>query len=40
MKLSFITLLEYLNQAILEMKDPRQASNATKYSLRDAVLGA
>ncbi|WP_310484064.1 ISNCY family transposase [Chamaesiphon sp. VAR_48_metabat_403] len=40
MKLSFIALLEYLNRAILGMKDPRLASNATKYSLLDAVLGA
>jgi hypothetical protein len=40
MKLSFIALLEYLNRAILGMKDPRLASNATKYSLGDAVLGA
>jgi hypothetical protein len=39
-KLSFITLLNYLNQAILGMKDPRQDSNAKKYSLGDAVLGA
>ena len=40
MKLSFIALREYLNRAILGMKDPRLASNATKYSLVDAVLGA
>ncbi len=40
MKLSFIALLEYLNRAILGMKDPRLASNATKYSVGDAVLGA
>ena len=40
MKLSFIALLDYLNRAILGMKDPRLASNATKYSLSDAVLGA
>ena len=39
-KLSFIALLDYLNRAILGMKDPRLASNATKYSLSDAVLGA
>jgi hypothetical protein len=39
-KLSFIALLDYLNRAILEMKDPRLASNGTKYSLRDAVFGA
>ena len=40
MKLSLIALLEYLNRAILGMKDPRIASNATKYSLGDAVLPA
>jgi hypothetical protein len=40
MKLSFIALLEYLNRAILGMKDPRLPSNATKYSIGDAVLGA
>jgi hypothetical protein len=40
MKLSFIALLEYLNRAILGMKDPRLTSNATKYKVGDAVLGA
>jgi hypothetical protein len=40
MKLSFIALLEYLNRAILGMKDPRLPSNGTKYSIGDAVLGA
>lgn len=40
MKLSLIALLGYLNRSILGMKDPRLASNATKYSLGDAVLGA
>ena len=39
-KLSFIALLEYLNRAILGIKDPRRSSNATKYSVGDAVLGA
>ena len=39
-KLSLVTLLKYLNQAIMGMKDPRSASNATKYSLVDVVLGA
>jgi hypothetical protein len=37
MKLSFGALLAYLNQAIVAMKDPRQVSNATQYSLKDAV---
>lgn len=40
MTLSFGVLLGYLNRAIAEMKDPRKVSNATKYSLQDAVLAA
>jgi hypothetical protein len=36
--LSFGVLIAYLNQAILQMESPRQTSNATKYSLKDAVL--
>nr|WP_232432205.1 hypothetical protein [Chamaesiphon minutus] len=40
MKLSFGVLIVYLNRAILQMKDPRLASNGTKYTIRDAVLGA
>lgn len=40
MKLSFGALIAYLNRAIVAMKDPRQASNATQYSLKDAVLAA
>jgi hypothetical protein len=40
MTLSFGVLIAYLNQAILQMEDPRQTSNATKYSLKDAVLAA
>ena len=40
MKLSFGALIAYLNRAIVQMKDPRQASNGTKYTLRDAVWGA
>jgi len=39
-KLSFRALIGYINQAILQMKDPRQASNGTKYSLSDTLLGA
>lgn len=39
-KLSFIALIAYLNRAILQMKDPRQASNGRKYNLSDAVLAA
>lgn len=40
MKLNFGVLLAYLSRAILQMQDPRKASNATRYSLSDAVLGA
>jgi hypothetical protein len=39
-RLSFGVLIAYLNRAILQMKDPRQTSNATRYSLKDAVLAA
>ncbi len=38
--LSFIVLLGFLQSAIAQVKDPRQASNATQYSLKDAFLGA
>jgi thiazole synthase ThiGH ThiG subunit len=38
--LSFDALLAYLNQAIVQMQDPRKASNAMKYSLKEAVLAA
>jgi hypothetical protein len=40
MKLSFGVLMAYLNRAILHMPDPRKASNATKFTPKDAVLGA
>jgi hypothetical protein len=40
MKLSFGALIAYLNRAIAQMEDPRQASNGRKYSLKDAVLAA
>ena len=40
MTLSFGILIAYLNRAILQMEDPRQTSNAKKYSLKDAVLAA
>jgi hypothetical protein len=40
MNLSFGALVAYLNRAIAQMEDPRQASNGTKYSLKDAVLAA
>jgi hypothetical protein len=38
--LSFDGLLGYLQQAIAAMVDPRRPSNATRYSLKEAVLGA
>jgi hypothetical protein len=40
MKLNFGVLIAYLSRAILHMPDPRKASNATCYSLSDAILGA
>ncbi len=40
MALSFSVLLEYLHQCIGQLPDPRKASNATRYSLKDMVLGA
>lgn len=38
--LSFDSLLGSLSSAIEEMGDPRQPSNATSYSVKDAVMGA
>jgi len=38
--LSFGVLLRFLQSAIAQVKDPRQPSNATQYSLKDAFLGA
>jgi hypothetical protein len=32
--------MSYLSEVIIQLKDPRRESNATKYSLHDAVLGA
>jgi hypothetical protein len=40
MPLSFGVLLGYLQQTINQIKDPRQASNGTRYSLSDAILAA
>lgn len=39
-RLSFARLLSYLHQLIESLDDPRQPSNAQRYSLRDIVLGA
>jgi hypothetical protein len=38
--LSFAQLLKRLHDGIAERSDPCKASNATTYSLSDAVLGA
>ena len=38
--LSFGVLLGYLTTVIAGLRDPRQPSNATSYSLKDIVLGA
>jgi hypothetical protein len=38
--LSFGQLLSMLHRIIEPIKDPRQASNATRYSLKDAILAA
>ena len=40
MTLSFEVMLGFLQRAIAEIKDPRLASNATRYSIKDTVLGA
>ena len=39
-ELSFMGMLSYFHRVITDMVDPRSASNATRYSLKDAVLGA
>ena len=38
--LSFDGIVRCLNEVIAKIDDPRSASNATKYSLREAILGA
>ena len=38
--LSFAILLGCLHRGIAQMSDPRKSSNATKYTVKDAVLGA
>jgi hypothetical protein len=40
MTLSFGVMLVFFQRAIAEIKDPWQPSNATRYSIKDAVLGA
>lgn len=39
-RLSFGVMLSYLYRALEGVEDPRQPSNAQRYSLRDLVLGA
>ena len=39
-RLSFPLMLDYLHRLIETIVDPRQPSNATRYSIRDLVLGA
>lgn len=38
--LSFTSLLCYLQAVIGTIKDPRQRSNGTKYTVKDAILSA
>jgi len=38
--LSFEGMLGYLSQAVSQIPDPRQTSNATRYRLSDVILGA
>lgn len=40
MTLSFGVILGFLQRAIAQIKDPRQVSNATRYSIKDTVLAA
>jgi hypothetical protein len=40
MTLSFGVMVGFLQRAIALIKDPRQASNATRYSMKDTVLAA
>lgn len=38
--LSFAVLRNYLEEAVQQIPDPRQPSNATRYKLSDVILGA
>ena len=40
MPLNFGVLLGYLHEIIKQTEDPRQKSNGTRYSLKDAILAA
>jgi len=39
-KLNFAVMLGFFHQAIAQINDPRQRSNATRYSIKDTILGA
>jgi len=39
-RLSFEVMLGYLHRVLEGVEDPRQSSNAQRYSLEDLVLGA
>jgi hypothetical protein len=39
-ELSFMGVLSYFQVVIAGIADPRSDSNATRYSLKDAILGA
>ena len=39
-RISFDSLIAQFNRAIGELEDPRKPSNASSYSIKDAVLGA
>jgi len=38
-QLGFMGMLSYFQVVIPGITDPRSASNATRYSLKDAILG-
>lgn len=40
MTLSFGVMLGFLQRAIAEIKDPRLASNATRYSIKDRGMSS
>jgi len=39
-QLGFLGMLSYFQVVIAGITDPRSAGNATRYSLKDAILGA
>ena len=40
MALNFGVILGFITKAVAIIKDPRQVSNATRYSIKDTVLAA